>query len=68
MLPPYVTGGLCLGILVTFAIALGTGIPAIKELQKGTKPSDNPLKGEIVSFSIFCCMCLIMTCILRMSL
>lgn len=68
MLPPIVTGGIALAILVTFAIALGTGIPAIKEFKKGTKVSDNPLKGEIISFSVFCALCMCLTCVLKMSL
>jgi hypothetical protein len=68
MLPPFVNGILCLGIVITFIIAVSTGSAALAEVKKGTKTSANPLKGEIISFSIFCCVCMILSCILKMTL
>lgn len=58
-------GGLAVGALVAFIIAVSTGSAAIAEAKKGTKPSVNPLKGEIISFSIFCAVCLCLMCILK---
>jgi xanthine/uracil permease len=68
MLPPIVTLGMVIGMIVTFIIAVSTGSAALAEVKKGTKPSANPLKGEIISFSVFCCVCLILMCILKMTL
>jgi hypothetical protein len=56
----YVKIGLMVATLVACIISMSTGIAAVKEAQKGTKPSVNPLKGEIISSVVFCvlCMCL----------
>ena len=58
-------GGLALGALVAFIIAVSTGSAAIAEAKKGTKVSDNPLKGEIISSTIFCVVCMCLMCILK---
>jgi hypothetical protein len=57
----YVAAGLGIGALVSCIIAFSTGGAAIAEYKKGTKISDNPLKGEVISAFVFCylCMCLL---------
>ena len=64
MLPPIVKGGLGIGMIVAFIIAINTGSAALAEAKKGTKVSDNPLKGEVISFSVFCAVCLILLCMI----
>jgi hypothetical protein len=59
--------GACLGIsaLVSLIIACSTGGAAIAEAKKGTKISDDPLKGEVISAVVFCFLCLCLTCIAK---
>ena len=58
-------GGLAIAVVVSFIIAVSTGSAAIAEAKKGTKPSANPLKGEIISSVIFCCLCMCLAKILQ---
>lgn len=66
MLPPIVTLGMAIAMLVTFIAAVSTGSAAIAEAKKGTKFMDNPLKGEWISSVVLCGVCLILLCMIRM--
>lgn len=61
----YVKIGLMIGTLVACIISMSTGIAAVKEAKKGTKPSVNPLKGEIISSVVFCLVCMILAWIAK---
>ena len=61
----YVGAGLGIGALVSLIIACSTGGAAIAEAKKGTKISDNPLKGEVISACVFCFLCLCLTFIAK---
>ena len=61
----YVGAGLGIGALVSLIIACSTGGAAIAEAKKGTKISDNPLKGEVISAIVFCLLCLCLTCVAK---
>lgn len=61
----YVAGCLGISACVFLIIACSTGGAAIAEAKKGTKISDNPLKGEVISASVFCFLCLCLTFIAK---